>query len=186
MQYRVYDKNGDLKRKIEKEHELSLNNKEWLKGVTCFVLNEKGHVLIEKRANKGLTPGKIDLCSGHVDEDETPTQAIIRELGEELGIRLDEAINVIKLTSKEMPLQFKNSDRTLQFLITAYCLKRNSSEVNIQKEEVDKIAWIPLETCFELIKSGKTKFPSNYDYEEVFKRLINIRDGRKINDTIER
>lgn len=186
MRYRVYDKNGDLKRKIEKKHELSLNNNEWLKGVTCFVLNEKGQVLVEKRANKGLTPGQIDLCSGHVDEDETPTQAMIRELGEELGIEFEEAIKVIKLTSEEMPLQFKSTGKTLQFLITAYCLKRNSSEVKIQKEEVNKIVWIPIETCFDLIKSGKTKFPCNYDYEEVFKKVINIRDGIKINDTIER
>lgn len=187
MQYRVYDKNGDLKRIIEKRQESKLDSDEWLKGVTCFVLNENGEVLIEKRANKGLTPGQLDLCSGHLDGDETPTQAMIRELGEELGIGIEEAMNVIKLTQDGIPFEFENSGRTLRFLITAYCLKRNSSKVIIQKEEVDSVKWIQLEKCFELIKNGKTKFPESHEkYDEVFQKVINIRDGRKINSTLER
>ena len=52
MQYKVYDKNGNFKRTIAKNQELELTNNEWLKGVTCFVLNENGEVLIEKRVNK--------------------------------------------------------------------------------------------------------------------------------------
>ena len=186
MQYKVYDKNGNFKRTITKNQELELTNNEWLKGVTCFVLNENGEVLIEKRTNKGLNPGQLDLCSGHVDDDETQTQAIIRELKEELGIGIEEAMNVTKLTQDGMPFEFESSGLTLNFLITAYCLKRNSSEVTIQKDEIDAIAWVPLEKCFELIKANKTKFPSNYDYEELFQKVINIRDGRIVNDTLER
>ena len=91
--YRVYDENGELKRIIEKAEEKTLTENEWLKGVTCFVINEKGEALIEVRANKGLTPGKKDLCSGHLDDRETETQAMIRELREELGIELEEAMN---------------------------------------------------------------------------------------------
>ena len=158
MLYNVYNKDGELTRKIDKRQELNISEDEWLKGVTCFVINEKGEVLIEKRVNKGLTPGKLDLCSGHVDGDETQTQAMIRELGEELGIKTEEAI-------------------------TEYCLKRNSSYVIIQKEEIDKIVWLPLEETFELIKSGRTKFPKNYDYEEVFEKVRNIynnKDARKV------
>ena len=85
-QYRVYDKDGKYKRTIDKTDEKNLDESDWLKGVTCFVINEKGEVLIEVRANKGLTPGKNDLCSGHLDNDETETQAMVRELKEELGI----------------------------------------------------------------------------------------------------
>jgi len=60
-QYRVYDKDGKYKRTIDKTDEKNLDESDWLKGVTCFVINEKGEVLIEVRANKGLTPGKIFL-----------------------------------------------------------------------------------------------------------------------------
>mgnify|MGYP002469481492 CR=1 FL=1 len=76
IQYKVYDKEGKLRKLIDKNKEKQLNDDEWLNGVTCFVINEKGEALIEKRVNKGLTPGKLDLCSGHVDGEETQTQAM--------------------------------------------------------------------------------------------------------------
>lgn len=179
MLYNVYDKDGKLIRKIDKKQELSINENEWLKGVTCFVINEKGEVLIEKRVNKGLTPGKLDLCSGHIDGDETQTQAMIRELGEELGISIEEAMNVIKLTKTELPFEFKSGEKMLRFLITVYCLKRKSSDVIIQKEEIDRIVWLPLEETFELIRSGRTKFPKNYDYEEIFEKVRNVYNNKE-------
>ena len=70
IQYKVYDKEGKLRKLINTNKEKQLNDDEWLNGVTCFVINEKGEALIEKRVNKGLTPGKLDLCSGHVDGDD--------------------------------------------------------------------------------------------------------------------
>ena len=133
-QYRVYDKDGKYKRTIDKTDEKNLDESDWLKGVTCFVINEKGEVLIEVRANKGLTPGKNDLCSGHLDNDETETQAMVRELKEELGINLEESMNVVKVTQQGVPLGFESSKKTKNFFITFYCLKRNSSEMNILTE----------------------------------------------------
>lgn len=177
--YKVYNKNGELKRKIDKAKEKTLNENDWLKGVTCFVINEKGEVLIEVRANKGITPGKNDLCSGHIDNEETETQAMIRELKEELGIELEEAMNITKVTPQGIPLGFESKGKTRNFFITFYCLKRKSSQVKIQKEEIDKIIWLPLEETFELIKSGRTKFPKDYDYSEIFKKVKEIYDGKK-------
>mgnify|MGYP002649168779 CR=1 FL=1 len=120
--YRVYDENGELKRIIEKAEEKTLTENEWLKGVTCFVINEKGEALIEVRANKGLTPGKKDLCSGHLDDRETETQAMIRELREELGIELEEAMNVIKVTPQGVPLGFESKGKIKNFFITFYTI----------------------------------------------------------------
>ena len=177
--YRVYDENGELKRIIEKAEEKTLTENEWLKGVTCFVINEKGEALIEVRANKGLTPGKKDLCSGHLDDRETETQAMIRELREELGIELEEAMNVIKVTPQGVPLGFESKGKIKKFFITFYCLKRKNSKVEIQEEEIDKIVWLPLEEAFELIKSGRTKFPKNYDYSKIFEKVKEIYYGEK-------
>lgn len=178
-QYRVYDKNGDLRKIIDKKHEKKLEQNEWLKGVTCFILNDKAEVLVEKRANTELTPGQLDLCSGHLDNDETPTQAMIRELREELGIELEEAINVMKITPKEIPFEFNNNERTLRFLINVFCLKSKNIEIKQQEEEVANVCWVPLEECFELIRTGQTKFPSDYDYEEIFQKVREICNNDK-------
>lgn len=144
-----------------------------------FCHKRKGEALIEVRANKGLTPGKKDLCSGHLDDRETETQAMVRELREELGIGLEEAMNVIKVTPQGVPLGFESKGKIKKFFITFYCLKRQSSKVEIQKEEIDKIVWLPLEEAFELIKSGRTKFPKNYDYSEIFEKIKQIYYGEK-------
>lgn len=186
MKYNVYDKNGKVIDEVNKKDEMNLNSDTWLKAVACFVLNEKGEILIEKRVNKGINPGQLDLCSGHVDINETQTQAMIRELGEELGIEFQEAMNIIKVSQDDLKFQIESSGKVLNFFGTMYCLKRNSSKVNIQKEEIEKIVWLPLEEAFELIKKGKTRFPKKFDYEEIFQKVRNIRDGRKINENIER
>ena len=81
--YKVYDVNKRFIRKIQQKDELQEDN--FLKGVTCFVINKKGEILIEQRASKSkLMSGQLDLCSGHVDNEETYTQAMIREYVEEL------------------------------------------------------------------------------------------------------
>ena len=174
MQYRVYDKNGNYKKTIDKSEEKNLSEDDWLNGVTCFVINEKGEVLIEVRADKGLTPGKNDLCSGHLDNNETETQAMIRELKEELGIGVEEAMNVVKITPKGVPLGFESSNKIKNFFITFFFFLRNSSEVKIKEEEIKRYVWLPLEETFELMKSGRTKFPKNFDYEEIFEKVRNV------------
>lgn len=180
--YKMYDINGNLKGTIEKSKEKSLKDNMWLKGVSCFVLNQDNKVLIEKRANKGLTPGKLDLCSGHIDSGEVPTQAMIRELKEELGIELEESMDVIKLTEQPSPLVFESSGKKKNFLIDFYCLKRKKSNVITQKEEVADVVWIDMEKCFELIRTGNTKFPANYDYEAIFQKVRDLVNPRNIED----
>lgn len=48
--------------------------------------NEKGEVLLHRRANTGYMDGRYDLPSGHVEPNETILDACVRELKEEAGI----------------------------------------------------------------------------------------------------
>ena len=105
---------------------------------------------------------------------ETETQAMVRELKEELGINLEESMNVVKVTQQGVPLGFESSKKIKNFFITFYCLKRNSSKIEIQKEEIDKYVWLPLEETFQLLKCGRTKFPKNFDYSDIFEKVRNI------------
>jgi 8-oxo-dGTP diphosphatase len=54
--------------------------------------NDKGEILLYLRDDKpGLPfPGYWDLIGGHVEEGETPEQALVREVKEELDIDLKE------------------------------------------------------------------------------------------------
>ena len=56
--------------------------------VHLHVFNSRGEVYLQKRPEwKDIQPGKWDTAvGGHIDEGETPEQALIREVREELGI----------------------------------------------------------------------------------------------------
>jgi isopentenyldiphosphate isomerase len=62
----------------------------WHRAVHVLVFDAGGRVLLQKRSMlKDLSPGLWDSsCSGHLDAGEAYDAAVIRELGEELGIHL--------------------------------------------------------------------------------------------------
>lgn len=51
---------------------------DFVKCCSCFVINSKNQVLIEKRGKTVLDAGKLDLCSGHVQSGEASIQGMIR------------------------------------------------------------------------------------------------------------
>jgi 8-oxo-dGTP diphosphatase len=62
-----------------------------MKKIAAVILeNDKGEFLLYLRDNKpGIPfPDHWDLIGGHVEEGETPEQALVREVKEELGIEL--------------------------------------------------------------------------------------------------
>lgn len=183
IKYKIYDRNKRFIRKINKKDELQEDN--FLKGVTCFVINKKGKVLIEQRASKSrLMPGQLDLCSGHVDDEETYTQAMIREYAEELHSSseqekeqaINEAISRLKPIT-ELDLNFSNKGKIRNFFIKFYALITDNTDIHTQKEEIEDILWVPMEECFELIRNGKTKFPYDSRYEKIFEKVEEIYKG---------
>lgn len=56
--------------------------------VHLHLFNSKGELYLQKRPDwKDIQPGKWDTSvGGHIDYGETPEQALVREVGEELGI----------------------------------------------------------------------------------------------------
>ena len=64
-----------------------------MKEIAAIILeNDKGEFLLYLRDNKPDIPfpGYWDLIGGHVEEGETPEQALVREVKEELDIDLKE------------------------------------------------------------------------------------------------
>lgn len=78
--------------------------KDKLEFVSSIITNKEGNVLLCKRKDSlELDPGKYDLCSGHMKEGEIPTQSMIREIEEELGITLKDIKNIEKLLDMQTP-----------------------------------------------------------------------------------
>ena len=64
-----------------------------MKKIAAIILeNDKGEILLALRDNKSWIPfpNHWDLIGGHVEEGETPEEALVREVKEELNIDLKE------------------------------------------------------------------------------------------------
>ena len=61
----------------------------WLPGVTGAVFDDSDRVLLARRAPGRELAGLWEFPGGKVEPDETPEAALVRELGEELGIRIE-------------------------------------------------------------------------------------------------
>lgn len=171
--YKVYDKDKNYLGNINAKDEKKLTD-EYLCGVTCFVINEDNQVLMEVRANTELTPGKVDLVSGHVNGSETCTQAMIRELNEEVGITNIDGGNLKKINKLPKSLGFESNGKIRNFFIDFYCFKIKKEHFTLQPEEVKSIKWVDMNQAFDMIKNGKTKFPKqqdNVNYDEIFKEV---------------
>lgn len=88
MYYRVYRRDGRYIRDVEKEEVDTLEPYEYIKGVVCIALqyNAGGgiDILLERRTPDMVGGGLLNLFSGHVDGGESNSEAMKRELSEEL------------------------------------------------------------------------------------------------------
>lgn len=130
----IVDENNNLTGKTE-EREIVHSTGLWHREVAVWVINEKGELLLQKRsANKKQAPNKWALCAGHIDAGETPENSIVREIQEEIGLKVTidnlEPIGVIK---KEMNLGNGQYNNNFQYM---YILKTNKKieEYTIQYE----------------------------------------------------
>lgn len=166
----VLDKNGEITNiKISKRQahiEGSLH-----KAVIVFIFNEKGEILIQKRAAcKKFLPNKWDVSvAGHVKSGEASIEACIRETKEELGIKIEkpEKFYVLKVNNKKYGVH-NNEIIELYYLKT----KIKLTELKLKKDEVSKVKFIKVKEFVNLLKEKNKKFVPWYDaYYNCIKEL---------------
>lgn len=131
----------------------------WHREVAVWIMNEQGEVLIQKRAStKKQHPNKWGICAGHIDTGETVESAVIRELEEELGVKL--TINDLELMfiAKEQN-EFANRRKNYVFY-HVYFMKTNwkIEDYKIQIEELSEIKYITFEELKNIIKTQNSDF----------------------------
>jgi len=75
--------------------------------VAAALSNDSGEILLQKRPSGAQMAGLWEFPGGKVDTGESPEAALVRELHEELGIKVDED-SLMPLTFASAPLGDKN------------------------------------------------------------------------------
>lgn len=126
----------------------------WHREVSCWIMNEKNEILLQRRSKeKKQQPNMLAITSGHVDLNETPDEAVIREIKEEIGIE-DLTIKDLKFINT-----FKAKNINNYHFKYVYLLKTNKKleELTMQKEEVSELLFVNLENLEEMIKKPNTE-----------------------------
>ena len=139
-------------------HRLGLRHR----AVHVWVYNSRGELLLQKRSTrKECFPGLWDsAAAGHVDRGEEYDDCAIRELGEELGLQLE--------NPPERLFKLEAIAQTgWEFCWVYRCM--DEGPFDLDPEEVDSVAWFTPTALLEALQSTPLSFASTVPL--IFSRL---------------
>lgn len=117
--------------------------------VAAFVINDKGQILLQKRASsKRHNPDKWALSGGHVGAEEGLDEAILRELREELGVQFCK--NDLHKFSAYQELVMAPDNPHVTYFYYVRCDKPEAEFV-IQREELSEVKWFDIDRVIKMI-----------------------------------
>jgi 8-oxo-dGTP diphosphatase len=128
-----------------------------------LMLIRNGKILLSRRFQTGYEDGKYSLPAGHIENNETLTNGTCREIGEEIGIKLNPSdlilVHVMHRKHFDIRMDF--------FFITA---KKNLKPKNIEPHKSNDVAWFPLKklpaNIIPYIRSAIKNFQQGNFYSE--------------------
>ncbi len=149
-----------------------------LEGVQLWIINpDTNQVLMQRRSkSKKHNPGKIDVSvSGHVKPEDTVTQAILREAGEEIGLTDSESLCKKIQKFAESKINLAEHGRQGRYIVHFYlAFLSNSLESYIkQDEEVDELFFMDYEELKQRVRNNDSEMliPKSEEAEKIFSIL---------------
>jgi mutator protein MutT len=104
--------------------------------VACLIFNKDGHLMLARRA---IEPniGMLDLPGGFVEPNETAEEAVIREIKEELQVRITEMSYLVSF-----PNEYVYSDLTVFTLDLAFICKINDRDEIVPGDDISDVEFI--------------------------------------------
>ena len=159
---------------IKKERSKVHRDGDWHKGVHIWII-VGNKILLQKRApTKDTFPNVFGIsCAGHVESGEDYNETAIRELEEELGIKVSTKEFIFlgkrKFITKDPPRKVINNE-----IIKIYLLNftGNLKDLKLQKEEVSEIRVFGIKELRELVKNKPELFsPSIHISTDILDKL---------------
>lgn len=116
--------------------------------VAVYLILQKGDsVLLSKRKNTGYMDGMYSLPAGHVDGNETLTQALIRESSEEIGI--DISLQNVQFVHVVHSAKLDETGERLDFYFNV--TNWQNDPTNKEPEKCDVLTWFKFDSLPENI-----------------------------------
>ncbi len=111
-------------------------------GLVVRVENRQAFTAVIARRNRG---GRLEWClpKGHLEGEETPQEAAVREIAEETGI-----IGRVLRHLATIDYWFSGDDRRVHKVVHHYLLEATGGELTIENDpdhEAEDVAWVSLE-----------------------------------------
>ncbi|MFJ6215934.1 NUDIX hydrolase [Streptomyces sp. NPDC092296] len=135
----------------------------WLCGVSAVVLDDRGRVLLGRRADTG----RWSVISGILDPGEEPADGAVRECWEETGVAaVPERITSVTVSRM---LEYPNGDRSQYVEITFRC-RAVGGEARVNDDESLEVGWFETDALPELGESAtrRLKHALSGDQETYF------------------
>ncbi len=167
---RVVDNNGyNTNEILEREH---LHNSNKIHNeVTIYIINNKKEVLIQRRSsNRRFCPNKLGVIAGHTLYNENPLDSAIREVYEEVGLKLRKE-DIHRLSSK----YYVEEEYNNHYMYPYYVLSNLKEEdFTIEKEELKYVKWYNIDTIIDMIKNNNKEIVFKKEEIALFMLLKNI------------
>ena len=159
----LYDENRNKTGKIVERGDFKLEPGEYFLVTEALLINSNNEILISKRSEeKKLYPGMWEVNGGGCRVGETSKEALVREMSEELGIKLD--INKIySLKTVRNERRFKD--------IWTYRLDIDISDLRFTDNEVTEAKWVTYEEFLKMKNEDILVDTSNITKEDYEKAI---------------
>lgn len=167
---RVVDQNGNNTNEILEREELH-NRGKLHSEVTIYIINDKKEILLQRRSkNRRFCPNMLGVIAGHIEYNETPIEGAMRELKEEIGLKVNKT-NIYNLYDRYLVKERFNN----HFMYSFYTIcNKEEKEFKIQKEELSYVKWYSIDEVIDMIKEDNKEVVFKKNEIEIFEKLRNI------------
>lgn len=172
----VLNENGEKTGEIvsrEDVHKLGL----WHKCVHIWIINGKGEILLQKRSEQKVTNPNMwtTATSGHLSAGDSSIEGAIRELSEEIGLKVNEDelnyLFTVKESKEKKPKTILDNEITDVYLMQKDI---DISNLKLQAEEVSKVKWFSYDEFKKMVMENDENLVSHKEMQLKILEILEV------------